>query len=233
MGGCITPTGTAPGSTKAVQIVRWRPLLSRGVEDEPMAILQSTIDRRTLLKIVGAAGAWPAAAPALGVAQSDIQPFKIHVSNDELADLRRRLSNIRWPPDGTGKPWSMGTDRAYLQQLIAYWRDKYDWRVQEAALNTFDHYTTAIGGYKIHFIHQKSRNPSAIPLVMTHGYPGTIWEMLPSVAALTDPVGHGGTAVDSFHVVVPSLPGYGVSSEPLEDFSPDNVPALWVALIDQ
>ncbi len=88
-----------------------------------MAIPENTIDRRTLLKIVGAAGAWPVLSPAAGDAQAGVNPFKIHVSNEELADLRRRLSNIRWPPAATGKPWSMGTDRAYLEQLMAYWKD--------------------------------------------------------------------------------------------------------------
>ena len=198
-----------------------------------MAKKSKTVDRRTVLKLIGAAGAWPAVAPAGAAAQSDITPFKIRVSDDELADLRRRLANIRWPADATGKPWSMGTDRAYLQQLMTYWKDKYDWRVHEAALNTLDQYTAAIGGYKIHFIHQKSRNPSAMPLVMTHGYPGTIWEMLPSIAPLSDPVAHKGAASDAFHVVVPSLPGYGFSSEPHEDFSPEKVPALWVALMEK
>jgi pimeloyl-ACP methyl ester carboxylesterase len=127
----------------------------------------------------------------------------------------------------------MGTDRAYMQQLVAYWKDKYDWRTHEAALNAFDQYTAPIDGYKIHFIHQKSRHASAMPLVMTHGYPGTLWEMLPSVRALADPTAHGGSAADAFHVVVPSLPGYGFSSEPHADFSPDKVPALWVALMEK
>jgi pimeloyl-ACP methyl ester carboxylesterase len=198
-----------------------------------VAPLQDTIDRRSALKLIGAASAWSAFAPTIGVAQTDIRPFKIHVSDDELADLRRRLANTRWPPDAIGKPWSMGTDRGYLQKVIAYWKDRYDWRRHEADLNKFDHYTTTIDGYKIHFIHQKSRNSSAMPLVMTHGCPGTIWEMLPSVAALTDPVAHGGAATDSFHVVVPSLPGFGFSGEPLEDMSPDRVPALWIALMDK
>ena len=89
-----------------------------------MAPLESTIDRRSLLKLIGAAGAWPALAPTMSVAQADISRFTIHVSDDELADLRRRLSNLRWPPDATGKPWSVGTDRAYLQQLMAYWSSK-------------------------------------------------------------------------------------------------------------
>lgn len=174
-----------------------------------MEPLENTMDRRSALKLIGAAGAWPALSPESGAAQTDIQRFRrfrIRVSDDELADLRRRLANIRWPPDATGKPWSMGTDRVYLQQLVAYWKDKFDWRAQEAALNRFDHYTTMIGGYKIHFIHQKSRHASALPLVVTHGYPGTIWEMLPSVPALVDPTAHGGAAADAFpcHRAVPS-----------------------------
>ncbi len=198
-----------------------------------MAKRKNAIDRRTVLKLIGAAGAWPAFTPGLGVAQEGVNPFKIHVSGEELADLRRRLSNIRWPPDATGKPWSMGTDRAYLQQLMAYWRDKYKWRVHEAALNNFDQYTTTIEGQKIHFIHQKSSNASAVPLLMTHGYPGTIWEMLPSVPALVDPTAHGGAATDSFHVIVPSLPGFGFSGEPADGATTARTVELWIGLMDK
>ena len=198
-----------------------------------MTVQQTTLDRRTVLKLIGAAGAWPALAPAQAVAQTDVQPVTIDVSDEDLADLHRRLENTRWPPDATGEPWSMGTDRTYLQQLVAYWKDEYNWRAQEAALNRFDHYTTMIDGYKIHFIHQQSRNASAVPLIMTHGYPGTFWEMLPSVPALVDPTAHGGVATDSFDVIVPSLPGYGLSGEPLEDFTPGTVPDLWIKLMDK
>ena len=194
---------------------------------------QHAIDRRTVIKLIGATGAWPSFAPASGVAQADVTPFRIDISDDELADLRRRLENTRWPADATGEPWSMGTDRAYLQELVAYWKDEYDWRAEEAALNRFDHYTTMIDGYTIHFIHQKSRNASAVPLIMTHGYPGTFWEMLPSVPALVDPTAYGGPATDSFDVIVPSLPGYGFSGEPLEDFTPGTVPDLWIKLMDK
>ncbi|SVB98168.1 uncharacterized protein METZ01_LOCUS251022, partial [marine metagenome] len=200
-----------------------------------MTVQQETFDRRTVLKLISAAGAWPAVTPfpVTGQTQTDIQRYNIRVSDDELADLRSRLENTRWPPDATGEPWSMGTDRDYLQQLVEYWKDHYDWRTQEAALNRFDHFTTMIDGYKIHFIHQPSRNPSAVPLIMTHGYPGTFWEMLPSVQALVDPATHGGTDTDSFHIVVPSLPGYGFSGEPLEDFTPGTVPDLWIKLMDK
>lgn len=196
---------------------------------------QTSVDRRTVLKLMGAASAWPAVAPAPVAAQTptDVQPFRIHVSDADLDDLRRRLERTRWPPDATGEPWAMGTDRAYLEQLVAYWADGFDWRAQEAWLNRFDHYMTMIDGYKIHFIHQRSSNPRAVPLIMTHGYPGTFWEMLPSVPALVNPAAHGGDGADAFHVVVPSLPGYGFSGEPLGDFSPGAVPDLWVALMDK
>jgi pimeloyl-ACP methyl ester carboxylesterase len=166
-------------------------------------------------------------------AQADIQPFKIHVTDEELAELHRRLSRVRWPPDSTGAPWSMGTDLAYLRQLVAHWRDHYDWRVHEAALNAFDQYTTTIEGQTIHFVHQKSRNPAAMPLVLTHGYPGTLWEMLPSVAGLVDPAAHGGAAADAFHVVVPSLPGYGFSGEPQHGATTARTAELWVALMEK
>ena len=198
-----------------------------------MTLLRDMRDRRSVLKLLGAAGAWPVLAPTMGAAQSDISRFRIHVSDDELADLRRRLLNIRWPPEATGVPWAMGTDRAYLQQLMAYWRDKYNWRVQEAALNTFDHYLTTIDGQKIHFIHQKSRHPSAMPLLMTHGWPGTIWEMLPSVRPLVDPTAHGGADTDAFDVIVPSIPGFGFSGEPLAGTTQDRVVGLWLALMDK
>ena len=191
------------------------------------------IDRRSVLKLIGAAGAWPALAPTMTAAQADVRRFKIQVSDEELADLRRRLSSIRWPPDATGTPWSMGTDRAYLQQLMAYWRDQYKWRMHEAALNTFDHYMTTIEGQKIHFIHQKSRHTGAMPVVMTHGWPGTFWEMLPSVSALTDPTAHGGAAADAFDVIVPSIPGFGFSSELLSGVTIERTAELWLALMDK
>ena len=198
-----------------------------------MAALQDSIDRRTVLKFIVAAGAWPVLAPASGFAQAGVDPFEFHVSDDELADLHRRLTNIRWPGDSPGDAWSYGTDRAYLQQLVAYWKDDYDWRVHEAALNAFDHYTTTIEGQDIHFIHQKGRGPSPMPLVLTHGWPGTIWEMLPSIRALSDPAAHGGDGADAFDVVVPSIPGFGFSGEPTEGTDTGRTAQLWVALMEK
>ena len=206
---------------------------------------QQHIGRRTLLKLLAATGvststvslgAVPAGTrlPAEGaVAQADIEPFDIRVSDDALADLQRRLAATRWPGNAPGDAWTYGTDRDFLEELIAYWQDSYDWRVHEAALNTFDHYTTEIEGQPLHFVHQEGRGSSPVPLLMTHGWPGTIWEMLPSVSPLSDPGAHDGAAADAFHVVVPSIPGFGFSGEPAQGTDIVRTAELWVALMDK
>ena len=203
------------------------------------------IDRRALLKLMGAAGAsatgmstgvsWgtPSAAQASGVAQTGIDSFEIQVGGDELEDLGRRLATTRWPGRAPGEAWAYGTDRAYLEELVSYWRDHFDWRVHEAELNSFNHYTTTIEGQPLHFVHHEGRGASRLPLLMTHGWPGTIWEMLPSVRRLSDPEAHGGEAVDSFDVVVPSIPGFGFSGEPAEGTDVVRTADLWVALMEK
>ena len=206
---------------------------------------RGSIERRTLLKLIGAAGAsaavtqaggrlgTPWAVRAAAAVQDDIEPFEFHVSDAELEDLGRRLASPRWPGEAPGEPWSYGTDRKYLQELVAYWRDQYDWRAHEAELNSFDHYTTTIDGQRLHFVHHKGQGPDPMPLVMTHGWPGTIWEMLPSVGALSDPAATGGTAADSFDVVVPSIPGFGFSGAPIEGTDAARTAELWVALTEK
>jgi pimeloyl-ACP methyl ester carboxylesterase len=199
-----------------------------------MAIRTRTLNRRSALKLLGAVGAVPVLIPAPAAAQSDISPFKVHVTDKELADLKRRLEATIWPPDSTGEPWSMGTDLAYMKQLVAYWKDKYNWRTHEAALNRLDQFTTTIEGQKIHFIHQRSRHAGAMPIVVTHGYPGTIWEMLPIVPLLTDPTAHGGTAADAFHAVLPAIPGYPFSGEPAHgNNATPRVVELWGQLMER
>jgi len=144
-------------------------------------------------------------------------PFRVEVPDDELADLRRRLTATRLPNQLTGVGWDEGTELTYLRQLLTYWRDGFDWRVQEARLNAFDQFTTSHEGQRIHYLHVRSPEPDALPLVLLHGWPGSIVEFLDVIGPLTDPVGHGGRAADAFDVVVPSLPGYGFSgptSEP-------------------
>jgi pimeloyl-ACP methyl ester carboxylesterase len=145
---------------------------------------------------------------------AEITPFQIQVSDDELEDLRRRLAATRWPDEEPVSDWSQGIPRAYLQEVVEYWREKYDWRAREAHLNSFAQFKTEVAGLGIHFIHVRSPQEDALPLVMTHGWPGSIVEFHKVIGPLTDPVAHGGRAEDAFHVVCPSLPGYGFSDKP-------------------
>jgi len=202
----------------------------------------SKINRRTLLTLLGSTAI--ASSLATGSArrahasrssatqETGITPFEIQIDDDDLDDLQRRLTRTRWPQHSPGEPWAYGTNRAFLEELIAYWRDEYDWRTHEASLNTFDHYTTTVAGQRLHFVHQRSQNPSAMPLLMTHGWPGTIWEMLPSVKALSNPSAGGNQANDSFHIVVPSIPGFGFSGEPAEGTDIARTAELWIELMD-
>jgi pimeloyl-ACP methyl ester carboxylesterase len=141
-------------------------------------------------------------------------PFRIAVPDDDLADLRRRLARTRWPEPECVDDWSQGIPLDYTRELAAYWADGYDWRAREALLNRFDQFTTDIDGLDIHFIHQRSPHDDAFPLIITHGWPGSIVEFHKVIEPLTDPTAHGGRAEDAFHVVCPSLPGYGFSGKP-------------------
>ena len=140
-----------------------------------------------------------------------IERFEIRVPDAVLADLRERLARTRWPDSIEGSGWGYGTDLAYLKELCAYWCDGFDWRAQEARLNRFDQFTTAILGERLHFVHQRSPEPGALPLVVTHGWPGSVAEFAKVIGPLSDPAAHGGDPRDAFHVVCPSMPGYGFS----------------------
>ncbi len=143
-----------------------------------------------------------------------IQPFRIAVPEDVLTDLKRRLEATRWPEAETVPDWSQGVPRNWLREVCDYWANAYDWRERERALNRFDHATTTLDGLAIHFIHQRSPHPRAMPLLITHGWPGSIVEFHKVIEPLVDPVAHGGSASDAFHVVCPSLPGFGFSQKP-------------------
>ena len=154
--------------------------------------------------------------------QLTIRPFTIDVPDAVLDDLRSRLHNTRWPEAELVDDWSQGTPLAYLQDVSRYWADSYDWRAREAALNRFDQFTTTVPShdsgddFDLHFVHQRSPHPDALPLLITHGWPGSIVEFHKVIEPLTDPTKHGGRAEDAFHVVAPSLPGFGFSGKPTE-----------------
>jgi epoxide hydrolase len=163
---------------------------------------------------------------------TEIRPFRIAVPDDDLDDLRRRLARTRWPEAECVNDWSQGIPLNYTRELAAYWASEYDWRAREAALNRFDHFITDIDGLDIHFIHQRSPLPNAFPLVITHGWPGSIVEFHKVIEPLTDPTRHGGRADDAFHVVCPSLPGYGFSGKPATTgWGVGKVAEAWEALM--
>ncbi len=144
------------------------------------------------------------------------RPFRIEVPGDVLADLRIRLERTRWPVTLPGVGWDYGADPAYVRELCEYWRTTYNWRSHEAALNAHPQFLSTIDGLDIHYFHVRGKGPSPFPLVLVHGWPGSIFEFLHLIAPLTDPAAHGGEAADSFDVVIPALPGYGFGGKPTE-----------------
>jgi pimeloyl-ACP methyl ester carboxylesterase len=142
------------------------------------------------------------------------KPFKIRVSDESIADLRTRLANVRWPDEPPLAPWSTGTSVAYMQGLVEYWRERFDWRAQETKLNAFRQFTVPLAGIDVHFIHEPGVGPDPTPLLLSHGWPGSVFEFHKIIPMLTDPARFGGDASDAFTVVAPSLPGYTFSFHP-------------------
>jgi pimeloyl-ACP methyl ester carboxylesterase len=161
-----------------------------------------------------------------------IRPFSIEVPQEDLDELRRRITATRWPGKELADDRSQGVQLATLQELSRYWTMDYDWRKAEARLNALPQFTTEIDGVEIHFIHVRSEHENALPLVMTHGWPGSVIELLETIGPLTDPTAHGGTPEDAFHLVLPSLPGYGFSGEPAElGWNVGRVAQAWAELM--
>jgi pimeloyl-ACP methyl ester carboxylesterase len=161
-----------------------------------------------------------------------IRPFEVHVSDEDLADLRRRIAAARLPSKELVDDRSQGVQLATIRELARYWAADYDWRRCEAELNALPQFTTGIDGVEVHFIHVRSPHADALPLIMTHGWPGSVVEMLGAVGPLTDPTAHGGSAGDAFDLVVPSIPGYGFSGEPAEvGWGPGRVAQAWAELM--
>jgi pimeloyl-ACP methyl ester carboxylesterase len=162
-------------------------------------------------------GSQPArASQAVAGEDTSIRPFRVHFPKEALADLRRRIAATRWPDRETVNDRSQGAQLAQLQALVRYWGTDYDWRKAEAKLNAYPQFKTRIDGLDIHFIHVRSRHPNALPLIITHGWPGSVFEQIKLINPLTEPTSFGGRAEDAFDVVIPSLPGYGFSAQPAE-----------------
>ena len=197
-----------------------------------MSVASST--RRDILAISAAAGAFTVLPARFAAAAEDntIRPFKITVPEEQIVDLRRRIASTRWPDRETVADQSQGVQLAKLQELVRYWGTDYDWRKTEAKLNALPQFMTTIDNVDIHFIHVRSRHPNALPIIITHGWPGSVIEQLKLIGPLTDPTAHGGRAEDAFDVVIPSLPGYGFSSRPTgTGWDPDRIARAWAELI--
>jgi pimeloyl-ACP methyl ester carboxylesterase len=165
---------------------------------------------------------------------TDIQSFRVDIPDEQIDDLGRRIAATRWPTAELVPDRSQGVQLATLQKLARYWSTEYDWRACEARLNALPQFTTEIDGVNIHFIHVRSRHEDAMPLIMTHGWPGSVIELLEVVGPLTDPTAHGGSAEDAFHLVLPSLPGYGFSGEPAElSWESGRIAQAWAELMQR
>ena len=164
--------------------------------------------------------------------QDAVRPFRIEIPEADLVDLRDRLARTRWPEAETVDDWSQGIPLSYMRELCDHWATRYDWRATEARLNALPQFVTAIDGLDIHFLHVRSPHPGALPIVLTHGWPGSVVEFEKAIGPLTDPVAHGGDAADAFDVVCPSLPGYGFSGKPTgTGWRVERIAAAWAQLM--
>jgi pimeloyl-ACP methyl ester carboxylesterase len=174
------------------------------------------------------------AATVQPIGDGSIRPFRFHAADAELADLKQRIKATKWPDRETVNDTSQGVRLATMQKLADYWADHHDWRRAEAQLNSYPNFLTNIDGLDIHFIQVKSKHPNALPLIITHGWPGSIIEQLKVIGPLTDPTAHGGTAADAFDVVIPSLPGYGFSGKPTAPgWDPSHIARAWATLMNR
>ena len=167
-----------------------------------------------------------------GPSDPTIRPYRIQIPQADLDDLRDRLARTRWPDELPGTGWSRGVPLGYLKELAGYWADGYDWREQEARLNQLPQFTTTIDGAGVHFLHVRSAEPDALPLILTHGWPGSVVEFLNIIGPLTDPRAHGGDPGDAFHLVIPSIPGYGLSGPTREPgWTTGRIARAWAELM--
>ncbi len=163
-----------------------------------------------------------------------VQPYKIEILDSVLDDLKARLERTRWPDELPGTGWDYGSNLDYVKELVEYWRTKFDWHAQEKLINSFSHFKSEVDGLNIHFIHEKGKGPNPMPLVITHGWPGTFFEMYKVIPMLSDPASHGGDPADAFDVVAPSMPGYGFSdATDKRGLSVLSISDLWAKLMSE
>ena len=163
-----------------------------------------------------------------------VQPYKIEIPDSVLDDLKSRLERTRWPDELPGTGWDYGSNLDYVRELVEYWRTKFDWHAQEKLINSFSHFKSEVDGLNIHFIHEKGKGPNPMPLVITHGWPGTFFEMYKIIPMLSDPASHGGDPADAFDVVAPSMPGYGFSdATDKRGLSVLSIGDLWAKLMSE
>ena len=163
-----------------------------------------------------------------------VQPYKIEIPDSVLDDLKSRLERTRWPDELPGTGWDYGSNLDYVKELVEYWRTKFDWHAQEKLINSFSHFKSKVDGLNIHFIHEKGKGPNPMPLVITHGWPGTFFEMYKVIPMLSDPASHGGDPADAFDVVAPSMPGYGFSdATDKRGLSVLSISDLWAKLMSE
>jgi len=176
----------------------------------------------------------PGMTPPPVTTHPDVRPFRVDIPDEALDDLRRRIAATRWPDKETVADQSQGAQLAKMQELVHYWGTDYDWRKVEATLNASLQFMTQIDGLDIHFIHVKSRHPNALPLIITHGWPGSVIEFIKTIDPLTDPTAHGGSAEDAFDLVIPSIPGFGFSSKPTgTGWGPEHIARVWAELMQR
>ena len=199
-----------------------------------MTSTSSSLNRRKLLGTAAAVAASNLIPANVSAATEDttIRPFRINIPEEELTNLRRRVAATRWPDPETVTDDSQGVPLATMQELARYWATDYDWRKVEAKLNALPQFITQIDGLDIHFIHVRSRHENAMPLIVTHGWPGSVIEQLKIIDPLTNPTAHGANASDAFHLVIPSMPGYGFSGKPTTTgWGPDRIARAWIVLM--
>ncbi len=220
----------------APSVSRWRDILNSSVPASILGVLLVTgagcTRRVSAADPAGGRGAGEAKKRGAESTGTAIRPFHIAVPDEALVDLRRRIAATRWPDRETVTDRSQGVQLARLQQLVSYWGTEYDWRKVEARLNALPQFVTTIDGLDVHFIHVRSRHPNALPLLMTHGWPGSVLEFAEVIGPLTDPPAYGGRSEDAFDVVLPSIPGYGFSGKPTgTGWDPDHVAQVWAELM--